>query len=93
MKRTFVKNRNSEYYIIDHCATKMLLQRKSDGEIVVAHNYDFRVGPGLEVTVSWQHGSYFGSNIVAAAQEFYGKGRFGGGQEIGKTREKNMPSL
>lgn len=69
MKRAFVKNGSSEYYIIDKCDRKLLLQRKSDGEIVVAYNYKF----GSNETVLWGHGNYFGSNLVAAVQKFYGK--------------------
>lgn len=70
MKRSFIKNGDIVYYIIDMTEKKMLLQRKMDGEIVIAVNYE--IGQGFSIT--WQHGNYFGHNLIAAAQEFYGKG-------------------
>lgn len=69
-KRCFVKNGESEYYIIDLQKDILLLQRSSDGEIVIAYNYELE-----GATVTWQHGTYFGDNLLAAAQKFYGKKR------------------
>lgn len=39
MERTFVKNGSNEY-IIDSTENKLLLHRRSDGEIVIAYNYE-----------------------------------------------------
>jgi hypothetical protein len=68
--RNFTKNGLAEYYIIDvdWQNNKMLLQRRSDGEIVVAHNYEF-----YKEYVTWQQGNYFGKDLVSASKEFYGE--------------------
>lgn len=71
MKRVFVVNGGTRFYIIDRTDEALLLQRVDDGEIVIARGYKFETH-GYAV-VWWQHGSYFGHNLLGAVKAFYGE--------------------